>query len=75
MGLSLRSMMTSRFVRQRLLVLAEVPPGKDLATLRELVESGKVAPVIDRTYPLSQVPEAIRYLMVEHARAKVVITV
>jgi NADPH:quinone reductase-like Zn-dependent oxidoreductase len=76
MGLSLRSMLTSRFVRQRLLVLAEVPPGREnLATLRELVESGKVAPVIDRTYPLSEVPEAIRYLMVEHARAKVVITV
>jgi NADPH:quinone reductase-like Zn-dependent oxidoreductase len=36
---------------------------------------GKVTPVIDRTYPLREAPEAIRYLEVEHARAKVVITV
>ncbi|WP_326652797.1 MULTISPECIES: zinc-binding dehydrogenase [unclassified Streptomyces] len=42
--------------------------------MRELVEHGKVTPVIDRTYPLSEVPEAIRYLEVEHAHAKVVIT-
>lgn len=46
-----------------------------LAALRKLAESGKVTPVIDRTYPLIEVPEAIRYLEVEHARAKVVITV
>ena len=43
--------------------------------MRELIESGKLAPVIDRTYPLSEAPEAIRYLEVEHARAKFVITV
>jgi NADPH:quinone reductase-like Zn-dependent oxidoreductase len=43
--------------------------------LRELAESGEVAPVIDRTYPSSEVPEAIRYLDGEHTRAKIVITV
>jgi NADPH:quinone reductase-like Zn-dependent oxidoreductase len=43
--------------------------------LRELVESGKVRPVIDRTYPLSDTPEAFRYLERGHARGKVVITV
>jgi NADPH:quinone reductase-like Zn-dependent oxidoreductase len=43
--------------------------------LRELVEAGKVAPVIDRTYPLSEVPDAIRYVEQGHARGKVVITV
>jgi len=48
---------------------------ENLAELRDLVESGKVKPVIDRTYPLSQAPEAIRYVEKEHARAKVVITV
>lgn len=48
---------------------------ENLATLRGLAESGKVTPVIDRTYPLNQVPDAIRYLETEHARAKVVITV
>ena len=51
------------------------PSKENLATLRELAESGKVTPVIDRTYPLSEAAEAIRYLEVEHARAKVVITV
>ena len=46
----------------------------DLALLRHLMETGKVKPVIDRTYPLTQVPEAIRYLEQGHARGKVVIT-
>ena len=48
---------------------------KDLAFLKELVEAGKVVPVIDRRYPLSEVPEAIRYLEEGHAQGKVVITV
>ena len=48
---------------------------KDLAVMKELLEAGKVTPVIDRTYPLSQVPEAIRYLEEGHAQGKVVITV
>ena len=48
---------------------------KDLLFIRELLESGKVVPVIDRAYPLSEVPEAIRYLEGGHARGKVVITV
>jgi NADPH:quinone reductase-like Zn-dependent oxidoreductase len=48
---------------------------KDLVLLKDLLEAGKVTPVIDRNYPLSEVPEAIRYLEVGHARGKVVITV
>jgi NADPH:quinone reductase-like Zn-dependent oxidoreductase len=48
---------------------------KDLVVLRELLEAGKIKPVIDRTYPLSETPEAIRYLEAGHARGKVVITV
>jgi NADPH:quinone reductase-like Zn-dependent oxidoreductase len=43
--------------------------------LRGLVESGAVTPVVDRVYPLGEVGAAIRYVEVEHARAKVVITV
>jgi NADPH:quinone reductase-like Zn-dependent oxidoreductase len=43
--------------------------------LKELIESGKVTPVIDRTYPLAAVPEAIRYLQEGHAQGKVIITV
>ncbi len=52
-----------------------MPKHEDLIVLKELIESGKVAPVIDRHYPLSEVPEAIRYLEEGHARGKVVITV
>ncbi len=48
---------------------------KDLEILRELLETGKVIPVIDRTYPLSETAEAIRYLEMGHARGKVIITV
>jgi NADPH:quinone reductase-like Zn-dependent oxidoreductase len=46
---------------------------KDLLLMKELLEAGKVAPVIDRCYPLSEVPEAIRYLEEGHAQGKVVI--
>jgi NADPH:quinone reductase-like Zn-dependent oxidoreductase len=52
-----------------------VPNAEDLGYLRDLIEAGKVKPVIDRTYPLSETPEAFRYLEEEHARGKVVITV
>jgi NADPH:quinone reductase-like Zn-dependent oxidoreductase len=48
---------------------------QDLLVLRDLLEAGKITPVIDRTYPLSETPEAIRYLEAGHARGKVVITV
>ncbi|MGI8650144.1 MAG: NAD(P)-dependent alcohol dehydrogenase [Rubrobacter sp.] len=51
------------------------PNKKDLALLAELLEIGNVKPVIDRRYPLAEVPEAIRYLEEGHARGKVVITV
>ena len=51
------------------------PNKKDLLFIKELLEEGKVVPVIDRTYPLSEVPEAIRYLEEGHAQGKVVITV
>ncbi len=43
--------------------------------LKEWIETGKVKPVIERTYPLRETPEAFRYLEKEHARGKVVITV
>ncbi|HEY0806384.1 MAG TPA: NAD(P)-dependent alcohol dehydrogenase, partial [Pseudonocardiaceae bacterium] len=74
-GLLMRAQALSRFVRHRLVAPAATPSTENLATLRDLTESGKITPVIDRSYPLSGVPEAIRYLEVEHARAKVVITV
>jgi NADPH:quinone reductase-like Zn-dependent oxidoreductase len=44
-------------------------------TLKALIEAGKVMPVIDRTFPLKEAPQAIRYLEQGHARGKVVVTV
>jgi NADPH:quinone reductase-like Zn-dependent oxidoreductase len=71
----LRAMMLSPFVSQKLGTFVNKENHEDLLVLKELIESGKVTPVIDRTYPLSQVPEAIRYLEEGHARGKVVIAV
>ena len=51
------------------------PNNKDLVFMKELLEAGKVVPVIDRRYPLSEVAEALRYLEEGHAQGKVVITV
>jgi NADPH:quinone reductase-like Zn-dependent oxidoreductase len=48
---------------------------EDLEIIKELFEAGKVTPIIDRRYPLSEVPEAIRYLEAGHARGKVVIQI
>ncbi|WP_406835538.1 NAD(P)-dependent alcohol dehydrogenase [Streptomyces sp. AHU1] len=75
MGLLLKGQVMSRFARHRLFVLTATPSKENLATLGELAASGKLVPVIDRTYPLGEAPEAIRYLEGEHARSKVVITV
>jgi NADPH:quinone reductase-like Zn-dependent oxidoreductase len=70
-----RAMMLSPFVSQKLGTFVNKENHEDLLVLGELIESGKITPVIDKTYPLSEVPEAIRYLEEGHARGKVVITV
>jgi NADPH:quinone reductase-like Zn-dependent oxidoreductase len=75
MGLVIRAELTARFARHRIVRLTEAPSRENLATLRELIESGQVTPVIDRTYPLTEAAAAIDYVAVEHARAKVVISV
>lgn len=59
---------------QKIVNLLAKPNQKDLIFMQELLEAGKVVPVIDRCFPLSQVAEAIRYLEEGHARGKVVIT-
>lgn len=64
----------SRLSKRKLLTVLARSKREDLITLRELMEAGKVAPVIDRRYRLNEVPEAIRYLEEGHARGKVVIT-
>ena len=72
---SLRAPVLSRLVGQRLRMLASKPRQVDLVVLGELIEAGKLTPVIDRTYPLGEVPEAIRQLEAGHTRGKLVITV
>jgi NADPH:quinone reductase-like Zn-dependent oxidoreductase len=47
----------------------------DLLVIQELLEAGKIVPVIDKCYPLSETAEAIKYLIEEHGRGKVIITV
>lgn len=70
----LKVALLSPFVSQKLLPFGAQLSKDDLMVLRELLEAGKVVPVIDRTYSVSQVHEAIRYLEEGHARGKVVIT-
>ena len=69
------ALVVSRFVKQKLVTFLARPSKEDLAIMRDLMANGKVTPVIDRCYSLSEVPEALRYLEEGHARGKVVITV
>ncbi|HSK83835.1 MAG TPA: NAD(P)-dependent alcohol dehydrogenase, partial [Rubrobacter sp.] len=71
----IRALVLSPFVSQKLGTFVNKENHEDMLVLKELIESGKVTPVIDRTYPLSEVPGAIRYLEEGHARGKVVIAV
>jgi NADPH:quinone reductase-like Zn-dependent oxidoreductase len=75
MDRQVRALAISPFVRQRLRMFANRENREDLQTLTELIEAGKLTPVVDRTYPLADAPEAIRYLEAGRARGKVVITV
>jgi NADPH:quinone reductase-like Zn-dependent oxidoreductase len=71
----LRALLLSRFVSQRLRALSSKPRHDDLQVLEELIRAGRLRPLVDRTYPLAEVPEAIRHLVEGHGRGKVVITV
>jgi NADPH:quinone reductase-like Zn-dependent oxidoreductase len=75
LGRVVKARVLSGFVRQRLRPFLTTPKNEDLVVLKGLIEAGKVTPVIDRTYPLSETPQAIRYLAAGHALGKVVITV
>ncbi|MDX6233444.1 MAG: hypothetical protein QOH68_2468 [Nocardioidaceae bacterium] len=70
-----RAMLLSPFFSQKMGTFICKENHEDMLVLKELIEAGKVTPVIDRTYPLSEVPDAVRYLAEGHARGKVVITV
>lgn len=75
-ALTLKAVAARPFVRQRLsLLITPAPSPESLAALKELAEAGVLRPVIDRTYPLEEAPDAIRHLEEEHARGKLVITV
>ena len=71
----MKALLISPFIGQTLRPLVAKPSSDDLQFLRELIEAGRIAPVIDRTYPLSEAPDAIRYLETGRARGKVVISV
>jgi len=75
MGYVFKAFLLSPFMRQQGSMFVSKPNNKDLVILKELIESGKVTPIIDRTYSLSDTPKAFRYLEDGHARGKVVITV
>jgi NADPH:quinone reductase-like Zn-dependent oxidoreductase len=72
---TLRAVLVSPFVGQRLRSFFSKPRGEDLVVLQELLEAGKLTPVIDRTFPLSETAEAIRYVGERSTQGKTVITV
>jgi NADPH:quinone reductase-like Zn-dependent oxidoreductase len=76
LGKALNASLYSHFVKQKMGMMMAQPSTQDLTLLAEMVQSGKLKTVIDRTYKsLSEVPDAIRYLEEGHAKGKVVITV
>ena len=74
LGYIIKAFVSSLFVSQQRRPYLAIATKEDLVVLKELIEAGKVTPVIDRTYPLSETPEAFRYLNKGHASGKVVIT-
>jgi len=70
-----KAFLLSPFMRQQRSPFMATPNAEDLVALKELIEAGKVTPVIDRTYPLSETRQAVRYLVEEHAQGKVIIVV
>src|SRR6266436_1925319 len=75
LGKALWAMLFSKFVNQQMGMMMADPSQKDLTILADMMQSGKLKPVIDRTYKLAEVPQAIQYLEQGHARGKVIITV
>jgi NADPH:quinone reductase-like Zn-dependent oxidoreductase len=72
---AIQALVLSPFVRQQLRPFVSTVTPADLVALTELIESGKVTPVIDRTYPLSEVVAAMRHVGTGHARGKVVVSI
>jgi NADPH:quinone reductase-like Zn-dependent oxidoreductase len=74
-GRLIKAMVSFRFVSQRLGRFIVAPKHDDLVALKDLIEAGKVTPVIDRTYPLTETARAMEYVGAGHASGKVVISV
>jgi NADPH:quinone reductase-like Zn-dependent oxidoreductase len=74
MGRALGALLRSRFGSQSFVVFLARRNQEDMTFLRDLMAAGKVTPVIDRCYRLSEVPEALRYLEEGHARGKVIVS-
>jgi NADPH:quinone reductase-like Zn-dependent oxidoreductase len=72
---SLRGVLTAPFARHRMPFFVSISHKDDLVALADLMESGSVRPVVDRTFPLDQTPDAFRYLEQGRAKGKVVITI
>lgn len=72
---SIRAMALSRFVAQRLVAFVNSENYRDMIALTDLIEAGKVTPVIDRTFSLGEAAKAIHYLVEGHARGKIAIAV
>jgi NADPH:quinone reductase-like Zn-dependent oxidoreductase len=71
----IQALVIAPFVGQRLRLLSTAPNKKDLLLVKDLIESGKIVPVIDRAFALKDVPDAFRYLKKGNGRGKIVITV
>jgi NADPH:quinone reductase-like Zn-dependent oxidoreductase len=74
-GRVISAYLMSRFVSQTLRPFLVSPNLADLIALKEMIEAGKIAPVIDRAYPLSEARQALDHVGLGHARGKVAITV
>jgi NADPH:quinone reductase-like Zn-dependent oxidoreductase len=72
---SIPALVSSPFMKQKFVTLMASITSGELSVLKDLIDTGKITPVIDRSFSLTEVPEAVRYLEKGHAQGKVVITV
>jgi NADPH:quinone reductase-like Zn-dependent oxidoreductase len=75
MSYVIKAYVLSAFMRQHARPFLSVPNAEDLLYIKDLIEAGKVKPVIDKTYPMSETREAFRYLEEEHAQGKIVVLI
>ena len=74
-GRTIRAALLSPFVRQRLRPFISKPRRQNLITLRQLIDSGKVSPIIDRTFPLRAAAEVLDHVATRHTQGKSIVTI